>query len=445
MQRRIITELINWSKKPDRRPLVLKGARQVGKTFSLKRFGESHFERYHYFNFEKQLPLHQIFDRDLDPKRIVNDLKLQIPNLNVAKDLIIFDEIQACPKALNSLKYFFEEMPELAICAAGSLLGVHLSSEPFPVGSVDFVEMFPMSFEEFLLALNEYPLFSLLENLKPTEGLPEIAHDRLWELQKIYFVTGGLPVAVKTYKLNHKESPANALRLVRKRQEDLLLSYYADMAKHSGKINSMYIERILRNIPAQLAKELDGSSSRFSFKSLGDGLSRYCQASGPIDWLEKAGLLIKVPIANHGELPLGAYCQENMFKLYLFDVGLLGCLAGLSIESVLNQNYGTYKGYFAENFVATEFKYAHTSKLCSWKENSAEIEFLLDLNGQLVPVEVKSGQVTRSQSLRVFLEKYPGKKGVVLSGKHLKVGPDRKIDFVPLYLASRIGNKLKNY
>lgn len=437
MKRVIHDKLLEWRGKKGRKPLLLKGARQVGKTYILKEFGEAQFPAVHYLNFEKQKSLGDIFKSDLSPNAILQALQFHLNHpINVTTDLVIFDEIQECPEALTSLKYFEEEKKEMTLCAAGSLLGVRLGKGSFPVGKVDTLSMTPMTFVEFLQGTDEKPLFELIHNLKVKEKIPETAHHRLWQLLKVYFVTGGLPEVVEFYRQS-KDDLFSALQKVREKQESLILAYGADIAKHSGKLNSMYIERLWRNIPAQLAKEQNGSASKFRFKDIIPGINRYDRLSGPIDWLEAAGLILRVPIINRGEIPFSAYTKENCFKLYFFDVGLLGAISQLPAKTILDYDYGTYKGYFAENFVAQEFLAAGSQDLYAWSEGSAELEFIREREGEILPIEVKSGWVTQSKSLKVFSEKYKPPYKTILSANPLQIDLKNHLHRYPLYLAGR--------
>jgi hypothetical protein len=438
MKRTIWSKLKAWQAKSNRKPLILKGARQVGKTYILRAFGQECFPRFHYVNFEKDEQVATIFEHDLDPKRIVQELCFHLDtSIDTNNDLLVFDEIQNCLRALTSLKYFQEELPCLALCAAGSLLGMHLSSESFPVGKVEYSAMFPMSFEEFLRGSGDSKSFTFLNNQQFPNSVPEIVHAHLWNQLKIYFVVGGLPEVVQTYSDN-KEDLFTALNLVRKKQEDLISTYHADMAKHSGKQNAMQLERLWRNIPAQLAREQDGSAPKFKFKGVIPGIKGYSRLSGTIDWLKTAGLIIQTYIANSGELPFSAYIKDNFFKLYIFDVGMLGAISNLPPKTIIGYDYGSYKGYYAENFVAQEFLCSGTSEIYSWKEKTAEVEFLREIEGDVLPIEIKSGWVTRAKSLRVFADKYDPEYRTVMSANNLHIDRDNKIHRYPLYLASRL-------
>lgn len=426
----MMKRLLRWKSEKKRKPLLLKGVRQVGKTHLLKTFGKNHFSKCHYFNFEKQPDLAKVFEENLDPQRILDDLSFYIGSkIEVGKDLVIFDEIQQLPKALTSLKYFQEDCSKLHLCAAGSLLGLHLSPGSFPVGKVTFETLRPMSFEEFLMAQNDKAL------PLSAKKLSQIQHDHLFEQLKKYFVIGGLPEAVSTY-IEYKKNPFEAFNKVRKKQDDLLKAYYADIAKHSGKVNAMHIDRVFNSVPAQISRTVDGSISRFKFRGVIPGVSHYDRLAGAIDWLEATGLIIKIHIVNTALLPFKAYTKENFFKLLLFDIGILGCMNNLSPKVILDADYGSYKGYFAENFVCQELVCAGFEHLVSWQEKKAEVEFLLESDGHPIPIEVKSGSSANTKSLRVFSEKYDPLYKIILSARPLDL-QSKKTKHYPLYLAGK--------
>jgi predicted AAA+ superfamily ATPase len=435
MKRSIWTALKEWRESRERKPLLLRGARQVGKTYILKLFREQCFSSSLYLNFEEDDSLQKIFSGDLKPLRIVKDLEFHLKSrLSVERGLLVLDEIQRCPRALTSLKYFLEDMPSLAVCAAGSLIGVQLSSEPFPVGKVHFLDMYPMSFEEFLGGIGDQESVSALEEYEATRSLSEIVHEHLWKQFKMYLVVGGLPEVVAAYA-ERQDDLLSAIDAIREKQDDLVRAYNADMAKHAGKLNAMHLDRLWRNVPAQLAREQDGSAPKFRFKGVIPGAKGYDRLAGTIDWLHAAGLVIRVPIVNKAHLPFSAYVRENFFKLYVFDVGILAALSGLPASVILDYDYGSYKGYYAENFVAQELVAAGKGPLFSWKERTAEVEFIQEQKGGVLPIEVKSGWVTQAKSLKVFAEKYDPEFVTVMSGRAPRMGPG--IVRVPLYLASR--------
>lgn len=439
MRRYLEERLLRWKGKKGRKPLILKGARQVGKTYLLKAFGEKQFSKTHYLNFERDKGLSKIFEKDLNPKRIVAEISFHLDEtVDLAGDLIIFDEIGYCPKALTSLKYFAEETPEAHLCAAGSLLGLQVGSESFPVGKVEFENLYPLCFEEFLSGTGDERSFEFLQRLKIDESIPEIVHSHLWEQWKRYMIVGGLPEVVSAYgKEREREGEYQAFQNVRKRQLDLVNTYYADMAKHAGKTNAMHIERVWSHIPSVLAQTQDGSAPKFKFKGVIPELNRYNQFAGPIDWLNAAGLIIKVLITHRGELPFSAFTKENSLKLYFFDVGMLGAVSGLSPKMILDYDYKTYKGYMAENFVAQEFLCRDSSPLYGWREGHAEVEFLKEAGSQILPIEIKSGWVTQAKSLWAFAKKYNPPYRTVMSAKNLLFDRENRIYHCPLYLAYR--------
>ncbi|OGT29720.1 MAG: hypothetical protein A3E87_08710 [Gammaproteobacteria bacterium RIFCSPHIGHO2_12_FULL_35_23] len=437
MKRHIFQSLTTWQHKKDRKPLIIKGARQIGKTYILKELGKNQFPAYFYINFERDQTLHQLFKKDLAPARLLSDLNFYFrTTINPNQDLLIFDEIQACPNALTSLKYFHEEMPELALTCAGSLLGITLNAGSFPVGKVDFLNMYPMTFLEFLLGTGEDQLYKLLNHLTLESEIPLTAHNQLWDYFKLYLIIGGLPEIVNYYAQN-KQNLNSSLLFIRQKQSELILAYYADIAKHSGKINAMHIDRVWRSVPNQLSTQHNHSARRFTFKGIIPGIDRYSRLANVIDWLETANLLVKQSITHCAQLPLSAYTKENIFKLFMFDVGLLGAMIDLSPKVILDYDYGSYKGYFAENFVAQAFLASGLTHLYSWHEGSSEIEFLKEVNGLLLPVEVKSGWVTQAKSLKVFNDKYHPPYRTIFSAKNLLIDKKNLIHYYPLYLAER--------
>lgn len=437
MKRDVLDKLRVWKDKKERKPLILRGVRQVGKTHSLQSFGKTDFPAVHYLNFEKNENLKTVFEQDLSPQRIIQELSFHLNKpINIDSDLVIFDEIQNIPRSLTSLKYFCEEMPGLALCAAESLLGVHLGEASFPVGKVEFLDMFPMSFLEFLEGIGDTGSMEFIKACKASDKIPEIIHSRLWEQLKKYFVIGGLPEVVKVYA-DVGDDLFLAMEKVRKKQEDLIATYHADMAKHCGKQNAMHIERLWKNVPAQLARDQNGSASKFIFKGVIPEVNRFSRLSGVIDWLDAAGLIIKTHIVNNGEIPFSAHVVENCFKLYVFDVGILGALSGLPAKTILDYDYGSYKGYFAENYAAQEFRCSGVRDLFCWKERTSEVEFLRELDGKIIPVEIKSGWVTKSKSLKIFAEKYKPARRAIFSAKPLSIDLNKGLCRYPLYMIGR--------
>lgn len=447
MKRQITSKLVKWKQKFNRKPLILNGSRQVGKTYELKWFGKESFHDCHHFDFEKDKDLANIFKQNLDPKRIINELSFYLKKtIDIKNDLVIFDEIQACPEALTSLKYFCDEMPELALCAAGSLLGVHLNSGSYPVGKVDVLTLHPMNFYEFLDALNDKQSLSILNNISlTTKEISLVAHKNLWEQLKRYFIVGGLPEVVNYFCESKKNKTISEIEIfteVRNMQTNLLGNYFSDIAKHSGKVNAMHIDRVWHSVATQLAVVQDGSVKRFHFKDIVPGIDRYSRLVSAIDWLEHAGLIIKSNIIYQPNLPLMAYTKEAFFKLYMFDIGILGAMCNLSPVTLINYDFGTYKGFFAENFVAQEFLAAGIKELYSWQGANSEIEFLREIDGQIIPIEVKSGNITQAKSLKSYIDKYKPPYSIILSAKNLYIDKIRNVNYYPLYLAYKL--PLKN-
>jgi predicted AAA+ superfamily ATPase len=438
MKRKIERKLSLWQRSKSRNPLILHGLRQCGKTYVLKSWGRQHFPRVHYINFEQDAMICKIFAGNFEPSRILRELSFYLKiSIDPGQDLLIFDEIQTCPRALTSLKYFCEDLPTMAIVAAGSLLGLHLGVGSFPVGKVAFLPMYPLSFEEFLLALEEHQLLEIMEQEDLVLPLPQVAHARLWECMTWYMVTGGLPEVVAAF-IEEKNHSYATWEKVREKQKQLLLAYYADFTKHSGKENAMHIERVWRAVPSQLAANQEASAKRFQFSHVVPGIDRYQGLVGAIDWLTAAGLILPCAITNQASLPLSAFCKNSLFKLYCADVGLLGALADLPPQSILEQNYGTYKGYFAENFVAQEFTSSSEGTLISWQKERAEIEFVKPWQSAVIPIEVKAGSIIRAKSLQKFISTYKPPFSIVLNGSAGKNGDKDQVHHYPLYLASKI-------
>jgi uncharacterized protein len=284
-------------------------------------------------------------------------------NLVYILTVLFFDEVQECPRAITSLKYYAEELPELSVCCAGSHLGMSLSNSSFPVGKVDEFTLHPMSFGEFLLSFDE-KLYSLLIDEQPP--LARVFHERLWEALKLYYFVGGMPEAVQVF-IDTKDKNHEYFTLVRDIQRQLINGYQADFAKHAGKVNAVHINRVFENIPEQMTKVVDGSVNRYRFKEVIPGYSKFSQFEGPIDWLNQAGLCLQVYIVESPAIPLRGRRKSNLFKLFLHDIGLLGCMADIPLQSILLQDYGTYKGYLAENYIARELTSAGITELYSWR------------------------------------------------------------------------------
>jgi predicted AAA+ superfamily ATPase len=307
MERNIEKRLIEWRDSVDRQPLIVKGARQVGKTYLLSDFGKKHFSNLHYVNFEEYPELRKIFDGNLDTKKILSDLKISYKDVTNNKELIFFDEIQSCPRAITALKYFSENEPNIYICAAGSLLGVALNKESYPVGKVQHFYITPFKFSEFLQACDQW-LYEIFKKVKEDLFASDFHHDKLLEAYKLYSAVGGMPIAVLSAK-NHYDNHLDLFNELSLKHADLLRSYNSDFAKHAGKVNAVHIASIFANVPSQLSKNVDASTKRYIFKDVLHNKKSFEQLAAPIDWLVKAGLIYKIKVTNRADHPLETFSK----------------------------------------------------------------------------------------------------------------------------------------
>lgn len=435
MKREFWNVLTRWKGAPERKPMLVQGARQVGKTWVLKEFGRRQFQNCILLDFAENKELNGFFEPNLKPDRILTDLGLYLGvDIDLGNTLLIFDEIQLCPEALTSLKYFYEKYPEAYICASGSLLGIGLSEQNFPVGKVQREWLLPMSFFEFLNALGEDALcaaFRVAANQQ--EEISPPIHQKAFGLFREFLVCGGLPEVVKTY-IGLRDKRVAAFEAVRSLQQDLIDAYLDDVAKHSGKLKAVRIAGVFRSIPEQLARETTGLR-KFVFKDVLPGKSTYDELEGPIGWLAQAGLIHRVPICRTVCQPLAAYTDKNAFMLYLFDVGILGAMLNLDASILYQYDFGRFKGFLAENAVLNELIFGGVGPVYTWREKTAEIEFLISRQGDVTPVEVKAGVNTKAKSMRVFREKYSPKLAVLLTAQGANQ-QDKGLLHAPLYLAS---------
>ncbi|MEK6626811.1 MAG: AAA family ATPase [Bdellovibrionota bacterium] len=425
-KRRIFNELLRWKNNKFRLPLILKGARQVGKTVLIKEFGKE-FKNIHEFNFQKDHILKTFFKTTNNPKKILETLEIYSEKkISLENDLIFFDEIQDCPEALNSLKFFAEDLPHSYIISAGSLLGIYLSDHSFPVGKVEFLHLYPMSFGEFLEACNKKALAEKLEILSLENNT---FHDLFIEEMKKFFVLGGMPKVISTFIENDDYQKAREI------QDDLLVSYKGDFAKYSGPVYALKILSVFENIPRQLAKD----NRKFQFNLLQTG-GRFGDFNSAIDWLVHAGLCYKIPIIEHAEIPLSIHVKENIFKLYFFDIGLLGALSNLPLSTFLlkNELFKTFKGAFTENFFLQEFTSQRNKRLYCWQGKNSEVDFLYNEELTLVPIEIKSGESGKLKSLGVFSSKYPCPWKIRCSLHSYEIQERSKLKTIPLYMAAQI-------
>jgi len=425
MYRSMVEKLEKWKKSADRKPLVLYGARQVGKTWLMKEFGTKYYDSVAYISFDSDSLLKNIFEKDLSIPRIIHELSIAAGIKITPETLLIFDEIQGCPRALTSLKYFNENAPEYHVIAAGSLLGVMtLEGTGFPVGKVDILTMYPMSFYEFMNEIDD----RFLPSIKTLDFQTITTfHDPIVELLKQYFFTGGMPAAVKKYSENRNFSE------VRDVQKIILDSYYADFAKH---IPSSYIARtrdIWESVPTQLAKE----NKRFLYSDMKEG-SRGRDYEIALNWLTDTNLILKLYRVSLPNMPLIGYKQSAIFKLYMNDIGLLSARTDLDPKSYLDDSSKTfthYKGGLAEQFALQELIATNDSlPIYYWAtdKNTAEVEFVIQYKNDIIPIEVKSGKSVKSESLNVYRNEFKPACSVRASLKNYGVVDG--LYSVPLYM-----------
>lgn len=371
---------------------------------------------------------------DLHPERILGELEfLSGSRIDPERDLIVFDEIQACPKALLALKYFCDFLPGSFVAAAGSLLGLYLANEPFPVGKVEMFDVGPLDFREFLEAAGQRKAVEILEDSNPSRPLSTVVHETLWNLFGKYIAVGGMPEAVSIYVSASGDGELTALERVRSIQRQLVEGWLSDIAQHTCKENALHVQQVWQSVPGQLGRDLDDGADRFRFKGVIPGRKSYRDLAGSIAWLEKARMLKRVPIIKRVETPLSAWESGSLFKLYIHDTAILQCMAGIPFEASRVFHPGFYKGWVAENAVAQELVSSGLSNLYCWKGNQSEVEFLLDSCCGPVPIEVKSGRKTRSKSLSVFREKYDPPLSVKLGAWNF--ASEGKTVRLPLYAA----------
>ena len=424
MKRFILEKLIKWKESNYRKPLIIKGARQIGKTYILKQFGKENYEGVAYFNFDYDESLHNLFTNTKDPKRILEQLAFIYGKAIVpGKTLIIFDEIQECPDALNSLKYFAEEANEYHIACAGSLLGIRLSHTSFPVGKVEFLNMYPMSFSEFLIADGCGNLVEYMKSLKDIESIPTIFFEQLEEKLKAYFIIGGMPEAVNVW-VNEKN-----IELVNIVQENILRAYESDFSKHTLNSEANKISLIWNSIPSQLAKE----NKKFLYQTIKEG-ARAREYENALNWLNDANLIYKIYNVNNVKFPLKAYTDLSAFKIYMNDIGLLRKMSNLDSKIVVEGDklFQEFKGAFTENYVLNALCNLFDNVPYYFTFDRHEIDFVIQYKNNIIPIEVKANRNVNNISLTRYNEKYDNDKSIRLSMNNLK--KDGKIVNIPLFL-----------
>ena len=428
MQRFIMDKLIEWKNDKNRKPLILKGARQVGKTYILQEFGANYYENTAYFNFDHDEGLAELFLNTKDPKRIVEQLSLAAgKKINPHTTLIIFDEIQECPNALNSLKYFCEEASEYHVACAGSLLGIRLSKTSFPVGKVDFLNLYPMTFSEFLIADGSENLVVVMKQMKEIRKIPKLFEEQLIEKLKVYYIVGGMPEAVFSW-VNDKD-----IEKVNKIQKNILDSYESDFSKHTDASEANKISLIWNGVPSQLAKE----NKKFVYQVVKDG-ARAREYESALNWLNDANLISKCYLVRKCAFPLKAYNDLSAFKIYMNDVGLLRRMSNLDSKIILEGNklFEEFKGSFTENYVANMLTYVLGEAPNYYTFDRNKIDFVIQKNNKIIPIEVKSDKSTNHNSLTKYNMKNDNEISFRFSLNNLS--KDGKIINVPLYFIEYI-------
>ncbi len=399
MQRYALEQLIAWKNKENHKPLVIQGARQVGKTWLMQEFGKKYYKQVAYINFDIDAKSREIFDTDYDTDRLIMDIGLATKiKINPEDTLIILDEIQECPRALTSLKYFRENAPQYDIIVAGSLLGVAChEGTGFPVGKVSFMNLYPLSFEEFLLAMDEERFVELLR--KKDFKTIKLFNNKYQKLLKQYCYVGGMPEAVQDFVENKD------FESVRELQKEILSAYEKDFTKHIPNNTVAKIRLLWKSIPAQLSKE----NKKFIYGAAKEG-ARARDFEAALSWLINSGLIYKVNKITKPDLPIMAYEDFSAFKLFVLDVGLLGAMTDLQAETIIDGNriFEEFKGAIAEQYVLQQFKTIKDLPIFYWSNETsrAEIDFVIQIKSDVVPVEVKAETNLQAKSLKVYMEKF---------------------------------------
>lgn len=426
MKRNAIDALIQWKKDEERKPMVLRGARQVGKTWLMKEFGENHYDNYVYFNFDEEDELKSIFESNKNPQRIIELLSM-IKGVKIIPEttLIIFDEIQECPAALNALKYFKEKANEYHVMAAGSLLGTLLAQpKSYPVGMVNLLDVTPLTFDEFLAAVDE-PLYTYYQSITKEQQIEEIFHNRLMEAYNNYLIIGGMPECVASW-IKHKD-PSRIAQI----QKELIQIYENDFSKHNGKVNSGRILMVFRSIVTQLAK----SNEKFMYGAVREG-GRARDFEEAIEWLVSAGMLNRVYNVSKLEHPLSAFDKLDQFKLFVFDTGLLKYMAGIDNSAILLKTDYQFKGPLTENFVLQQLCGQFDVAPRYYSERSGEIDFVIQHKTDIIPIEAKGGEDKSAPTFKKYVSEHHPMYAVRFSKRGYR--KDGYITNMPLYLARKM-------
>jgi hypothetical protein len=425
MKRNAIYDLIKWKSSEDRKPMVLKGARQSGKTWLMKEFGKNAYKSFTYFNFDEEEELKSIFETNKNPQRIIELLSL-IDGKKILPEetLIIFDEIQECPPALNTLKYFKEKANEYHVIAAGSLLGTLLAQpKSYPVGMINLLNIYPLTFDEFLNATDP-PLYAYYCSIEKEQDIETIFHNRLLEAYNHYLIIGGMPECVESW-IKYKD-PAKILQI----QKELIEIYENDFSKHNGKVNSGRILMVFRSIVAQLAKP----NEKFMYGAVREG-ARARDFEEAIVWLVSAGMLNQVYNVSKMEHPLSAFDKSDQFKLFLFDTGILKAMAGIDNSAILLKSNYQFKGPLTENFVLQQLRGLFEVEPRYYSDKNNEIDFILQYGTEIIPVEAKGGEDKSAPSFKKYVAEKDPQYALRFSKRNYR--KDGRITNLPLYLAPR--------
>ena len=423
LKRNAIQALISWKSDEDRKPMVLKGARQVGKTWLMKEFGKNYYDSFVYLNFDEEDELKSIFEANKNPHRIIELLSMITgEKILPGKTLIIFDEIQECPEALNSLKFFREKANEYHVIAAGSLLGTLLAQpKSFPVGMVNLLDLYPLGFDEFLDATDPN-LFAYYESIEKGQQIEEIFHNRLLDAYNSYLIIGGMPECVASW-IKYKD-PARVSQI----QQELIEVYENDFSKHNGKVNSGRILMVFRSIVSQLAKP----NEKFMYGAVREG-GRARDFEEAIEWLVSAGMLNRVYNVSKMEHPLPTFDKLDQFKLFLFDTGLLKHMAGIDNRAILLKTDYQFKGPLTENYVLQQLRGQFDVEPRYYSDKSCEIDFVLQYGTEIIPVEAKGGEDKSAPSFKKYIKE--NQPGHALRYSKRGYRKDGEITNLPLYLA----------
>jgi len=431
VQRFILEKLEQWKTKANRKPLILRGARQVGKTWAVNTFGNQYFKgKLRQVDFEKHPDWHDIFEKNLDVNRIISELELVLnTSIEPGKDLLFFDEIQSCPQAIMALRYFYEELPDLHVIAAGSLLEFSLKDISFPVGRIQFLNMFPMTFAEFLLACGKVQLADLL--LASDQEYSENVHNMFLDELRLYFFTGGMPECVKSYAGRRK------LKEVFDIQKQLIETYRADFSKYAPYADRRCLNSVLTSAAKMVGQQIKYARLTNDFTSPTNKKA--------FDLLNMARVIYKIPSTSPAGLPLGASASSKKFKALMVDIGLMQNLCGVNFNEEKNKLdlLDIYRGALAEQFVGQELLAVDQSELYYWsreaKSSSAEVDFVLENGGKILPIEVKSGVSGKLRSMHLLLKTFPNiSAGYVFSARPYSEIPKQKLFFYPIYKARQI-------